>query len=306
MRSTTGHSAAHLMVIEPDDRGAGAGIVAAGKAGVTSAIQERGRVSSNGGVRSRLRSPARQIGKGVTMTAEEYTTPPRLVGRDATFVRHRLKSPKVAASAYIAPNAVLCGDVTVGAHSRVLFGAIITAEGGPVEIGSNCVIMENAVVRGVPQHAARLGDHVLVGPHASLNGCVIEGNTRIATGVVIFNGARVGVGAEVEFHAVVYVNTVVLAETAVPMGWFAGGDPAELVAPGEWERIRDLIGPLDYPGTVFGAAGADAAVPDIARRYARGLALHSRDTVLPPDQHEQLTEQVPIAQAPSRGRHPTI
>ncbi len=91
------------------------------------------------------------------MTAEDYTTPPRAVGRDAVFVRHRLKSPKVAESAYIAPNAVLCGDVTVGPHSRVLFGAVITAEGGPVEIGAHCVIMENAVVRGVPQHTARLG-----------------------------------------------------------------------------------------------------------------------------------------------------
>jgi hypothetical protein len=72
------------------------------------------------------------------------------------------------------------------------------------------------------------------------------------------------------------------------MGWFAGGDPAELVAPGEWERIRDLIGPLDYPGTVFGAAGQGGSVPDIAQRYARALALHHRDTVLPPGQHDQL------------------
>ncbi len=183
------------------------------------------------------------------MTAEDYTTPPRPVGRDAVFVRHRLRNPKVAESAYIAPNAVLCGDVTVGPHSRVLFGAVITAEGGPVEIGANSVIMENAVVRGVPQHPTRLGDRVLVGPHASLTGCVVEGDTRIATGAVLFNGARIEVGAEVEFHAVVYVNTVVPAGTAVPVGWFAGGDPAELVAPGEWDRIRDLIGPLDsLPG----------------------------------------------------------
>jgi gamma-carbonic anhydrase len=238
------------------------------------------------------------------LTAEEYRTPPRAVGRDATFVRHRLKSPKVAESAYIAPTAVLCGDVTVGAHSRVLFGAVITAEGGPVEIGDNCVIMENAVIRGVPQHPTRLGDHVLVGPHASLTGCVIEGDTRIATGAVVFNGARIEVGAEVEFHAVVYVNTVVPSGMAVPMGWFAGGDPAELIAPGEWERIRELIGPLDYSGTVFGVAGTDSEIPDIARRYARGLALHSRDTVLPPGQHDALPEQAaePTEQTSGRRR----
>ena len=236
------------------------------------------------------------------MTAEDYTTPSRPVGRDAVFVRHRLKDPKVAESAYIAPNAVLCGDVTVGPHSRVLFGAVITAEGGPVEIGADCVIMENAVVRGVPQHPAVLGDRVLVGPHASLTGCVVEGDTRIATGAVVFNGSRIEVGAEVEFHAMVYVNTVVPAGKAVPMGWFAGGDPAELVAPGEWERIRELIGPLDYPGTVFGAAGTDSVVPDIARRYARGLALHGRDTVLPPTHHEQFATQAAGEQPATRGR----
>jgi len=239
------------------------------------------------------------------MTAEEYPTPARAVGRDAVFVRHRLKSPKVAESAYVAPTAVLCGDVTVGPHSRVLFGAVVTAEGGPVEIGENCVIMENAVVRGVPRNPVRLGDNVLVGPHASLTGCVVEGDTRIATGAVVFNGARLDAGAVVEFHAVVYVNTVVPAGMVVPMGWFAGGDPAELVAPGQWDRIRELTGPLDYAGTVFGVAGSDSEIPDMTRRYARGLALHSRDTVRPPGQHDLLSEEAatdPPDPTPGTGR----
>ncbi|MFC5950061.1 gamma carbonic anhydrase family protein [Pseudonocardia lutea] len=234
--------------------------------------------------------------------AEEYQPLPPPVGRDAVFIRHRLHSPRVAQSAYVAPNAVLCGDVTVGPHSRVLFGAVITAEGGPVEIGAHCVIMENAVVRGVARHPARLGDHVLVGPHASLTGCVIEGDTRIATGAVVFNGARVEVGAEIDFHAVVHVNTRVPAGTFVPMGWFAGGDPAELVAPGEHERIRELLGPLDYAGTVFGVGDTDTPMPDIARRYARSLALHHRDTVLLPSQHDVLPEESAEGSGSHRGR----
>ena len=156
------------------------------------------------------------------VTAEEYPVPPRVTGRGAVFVEHRLKIPQVAESAYIAPTAVLAGDVTVGPHSRVLFGAVITAEGGPVQIGSNCVVMENAVIRGVPNQETSLGDHVLIGPHAHLTGCVIEGDTRIATGAVVFNGARIETGAEVEFNAVVYVNTVVPSGMAVPMAWFEG------------------------------------------------------------------------------------
>lgn len=45
------------------------------------------------------------------------------------------------------------------------------------------------------------------------------------------------------------------------MGWFAGGRPAELVAPGDWDRIRAIMGPLDYPGTVFGVAASDTGTP---------------------------------------------
>src|ERR1700744_6548382 len=169
------------------------------------------------------------------MDADQYPVPPRVVGRGAVFVEHRLKAPQVSESAYIAPTAVLAGDVTVGPHSRVLFGAVITAEGGPVEIGQNCVVMENAVVRGVPGQETRIGDEVLVGPHTHLTGCVIEGGSRIATGATVFNGARIETGAEVGFNAVVYVNTVVPAGTAVPMGWFAGGHPAEPGATGDWD-----------------------------------------------------------------------
>src|SRR5438874_649528 len=225
---------------------------------------------------------------GVTnVNAVEYPVPQPVVGRGALFVEHRLKTPQASESAYIAPTAVLAGDVTVGPHSRVLFGAVITAEGGSVEIGANCVIMENAVIRGVPNQDMRVGDNVLVGPHTHLTGCVIEGDTRIATGAVVFNGARIETGAEVEFHAVVYVNTVVPSGVAVPMGWFAGGQPAELVAPGDWDRIRAIMGPLAYPGTVFGVGASHTSTPmsDVARRYARGLALHHQDHIVPDERH---------------------
>jgi carbonic anhydrase/acetyltransferase-like protein (isoleucine patch superfamily) len=212
---------------------------------------------------------------------EHYLHP---VGRGAVFVTHRHARPQVDESAYVAPTSVLCGDVTVGAHSRVLFGAVITAEGGPVVIGANCIVMEQAIVRGVPRHPVRIGDNVMVGPHAHLTGCVIEGDARIATGAMLFNGAHLGAGAEVEFGAVVHVNTVVPAGVAVPMGWFAGGDPAELVPPSDWDRIQALMSPLDYPGTVFGVSQTpgQSTMPDIARRYTRALALHRYDEVFDP------------------------
>jgi gamma-carbonic anhydrase len=207
------------------------------------------------------------------------------VGRGAVFLEHQHARPQVDKSAYIAPTAVLCGDVRVGPHSRVLFGAVLTAEGGPVEIGANCIVMEHAVLRGSRRHPVWLGDHVVVGPHAHLSGCVIEGEARIATGAMLFNGARLGAGAEVGFGAMVHVNTVVPPGVEVPMGWFAGGDPAQLVPPGDWERISELSGPLDYEGTVFGVSEPRDESPtrQIAQRYARGLALHRYDQVVEPE-----------------------
>ena len=175
---------------------------------------------------------------------------------------------------------MLCGDVTVGDHSRVLFGAVVTAEGGPVEIGAHCVVMEHAVVRGTPGHPACLGDHVIVGPHAHLSGCVVEGDSRLATGAVVFNGARVGATAEVQVGAVVHVNTVVPSGAKVPIGWVALGDPAEILPASESERIRTLLGPLDYPGTVFGVGPSEVGESILARRYAAGLARHREDRIL--------------------------
>src|SRR5438105_13668488 len=96
------------------------------------------------------------------VTAEEYPVPPRVTGRGAVFVEHRLKIPQLSESAYIAPTAVLGGDVTVGPHSRVLFGAVITAEGGPVAMGRDCVMMEPAVFTRGPGQVRRSCCEVLI------------------------------------------------------------------------------------------------------------------------------------------------
>jgi carbonic anhydrase/acetyltransferase-like protein (isoleucine patch superfamily) len=67
-------------------------------------------------------------------------------------IRHRGKVPSIDPDAYIAPTAVLSGEVRIGPGSCVLPGAVLAADGGPVEVGANCVIMEHAVLRGTPRH----------------------------------------------------------------------------------------------------------------------------------------------------------
>src|SRR3954453_2856971 len=113
------------------------------------------------------------------------------------LIEHRGKSPTIDPSAYVAPTPVVCGDVRVRAGARVLFGAVLTAEDGTVEIGSRCVVMENALVRGRARHPARLGDDVLIGPHAHVNGAEIAAGCFLATGASVFPGARLDERCEV-------------------------------------------------------------------------------------------------------------
>lgn len=199
------------------------------------------------------------------------------------LLEHRGNRPKVHDSAYVAPNATLCGDVTVGENSRVMFGATLTAEGGPVEVGSNCVVMENAVVRGTGRHPTKIGENCVVGPGAHLVGCRVGDNVFLATGSTVFNGAVVGNGAEMRVNGTVHLRTVLPPDAVVPIGWVAVGDPAEILPPGEHERIWELQEPLDFPGTVFGVGRGPTGtmMPEMLRRYTRALGAHRGDVELP-------------------------
>lgn len=66
------------------------------------------------------------------------------------LIEHEGEHPRIAHSACVAPTAVVCGDVTIGEGSRILFNAVVTAEGGAVEIGARCIVMEHALVLGRP------------------------------------------------------------------------------------------------------------------------------------------------------------
>jgi carbonic anhydrase/acetyltransferase-like protein (isoleucine patch superfamily) len=100
----------------------------------------------------------------------------------------------------VAPNATVCGDVTTGPNCSIGFGAVLTAESGPIVLGANCVVMDTAVIRGVRGNPVTVGDNVLVGPRAYLTGCTVGDNVFMATGATVFNGARIGARAEVRIN----------------------------------------------------------------------------------------------------------
>jgi gamma-carbonic anhydrase len=195
------------------------------------------------------------------------------------LLEHRGRVPEVDPSAYVAPTAVICGAVRVGPLARVLFGAVLTAEDGEVTIGARTVVMENALVRARAGHPAVVGDDVLVGPHAHVNGARIGAECFIATGAALFPGCVAGPGCEVRVHGVVQVNTVLPPGTTVPIGWVAVGDPAQIFPPDQHERIWAVQERLDFPGTVYGISRDTPAKQRMSRQSA-WFDAHRGDRVL--------------------------
>jgi carbonic anhydrase/acetyltransferase-like protein (isoleucine patch superfamily) len=196
---------------------------------------------------------------------------------------HDGKQPYIDPTSRIAPNAVVCGDVTIGPNCSIGFGAVLTAESGPIAIGANCVIMDTAVIRGVRGNAVHIGDNVLVGPRAYLAGCEIADNAFLATGATVFNGARVGARAEVRINGIVHLRTRLPEDAVVPLGWIAVGDPAEILPPHEHERIWAIQQALDFPRFVFGVERAppgQSIHPTVMPRYARRLRSHVDDELV--------------------------
>jgi len=184
------------------------------------------------------------------------------------LIAHRGRRPQVDPSAYVAPNVVLCGDVRVGPEARILFGAVLTAEDGIVEVGARCVVMENSLLRGRAGHPATLGDDVLVGPHVHVNGATVGDGCFLGTGAALFPGARLAAGVEVRIHGVVQVNTRLPAGAMVPIGWIAVGDPAQILPPDRHEEIWAVQKRLDFTGTVYGLPAGTPATERMTRQSA--------------------------------------
>ena len=217
------------------------------------------------------------------------------------LIEHRGNTPRADPSAYVAPTAVLCGAVQVGPQARILFGAVLTAEDGEVVVGARSVVMENALLRGRARHPCVIGDDVLVGPYAHVNGARVGDGCFLATGAALFPGCALGKDAEVRVHGVVQVNTVLPAGATVPIGWVAVGDPAEILPPGRHERIWAIQESLDFPGTVYGVARGTPATERMSRQAAwvRRALGRPRDHSLTVSPVRRVTLPIKMASCPA-------
>jgi gamma-carbonic anhydrase len=141
-------------------------------------------------------------------------------------------------------------------------------------------VMEHALIRARAAHPVTLGDDVLIGPQAHVNGAEIGAETFIATGAALFPGARIGARAEIRIHGVVHISTRLPEGALVPIGHIAVGDPATILPPDRHEEIWAIQEQLDFPGTVYG----EPRGPDLMRRVmpkqAAWFGAHRDDRIL--------------------------
>ena len=147
-----------------------------------------------------------------------------------------------------------------------------------VAIGARSVVMENALVRGRDTHPVKLGDDVLAGPHAHVNGSEVGDGCFLATGTALFPGSRLGRGVEVRINGVIHVNTVLNdGARSRSAGWpWATQRGSSRLGP-----RRDLAHPqgLDFPKTVYGLP-RDASARERMEHQTEWFGAHRDDRIL--------------------------
>lgn len=134
------------------------------------------------------------------------------------------KTPRVDPTAFIAPTAVLVGDVHIGPQSSVWFGAVLRADYSPIRVGARSNIQDNAVVHVTRERGCTIGDQCTIGHGAILH------TAQLADRVLVGNGACVHEAAVGE-DSVIAPGAVVVDHTAVPPGSLVVGTPGAVKKP---------------------------------------------------------------------------
>ncbi|OMH31452.1 gamma carbonic anhydrase family protein [Tersicoccus sp. Bi-70] len=140
----------------------------------------------------------------------------------ATILEHGDHSPQIDPDAFVAVNATLIGDVSVGAGAGVFYGAVVRADTARIVLGAGSNLQDNVVVHADPDFPATIGSGVSVGHNAVVHGCTVEDDCLIGMNATVLNGAVIGAGS------LVAAGAVVLKGTVVPPGSLVAGVPAKV------------------------------------------------------------------------------
>jgi carbonic anhydrase/acetyltransferase-like protein (isoleucine patch superfamily) len=138
------------------------------------------------------------------------------------LIEYRGKRPKIASSAFVAPTAVLIGDVEVGEESSIWFGTVLRGDNGPIRVGARTSIQDNSVIHVSAENQTIIGDDCTIGHCAVLEDCVIENGALIGSNAVILNDALVGA------KSLIGAGSVVGVGVRIPSAVVAAGAPAEV------------------------------------------------------------------------------
>lgn len=136
------------------------------------------------------------------------------------IIEYRGKRPRIAASAFVAPTAVIIGDVEIGDEASIWFGTIIRGDNGPIRIGARANVQDNSVVH-VSEHCTTvIEEDATVGHCAVLEDCHVGRSALIGSNAVVLNNAVIG------DHSLVAAGAVVAANAQIPPRVVVAGQPA--------------------------------------------------------------------------------
>ena len=129
---------------------------------------------------------------------------------------------KIHPTAYIAPGAVVLGDVTVGEDVGIWYNAVVRGDRGPIVIGRGSNIQDNAMVHLDDPYPVMIGENVTVGHGAIVHGCTVGDNSLIGMGAILMNGAHIGK------NCIVAAGALVTQHADIPDGSLVMGSPAKV------------------------------------------------------------------------------
>ena len=136
---------------------------------------------------------------------------------------------------FMAGNATVIGDVTVGKQVGIWFGAVIRADKDRIVIGDRSNIQDNCVVHTSKGFPVTIGNDVSVGHGAILHGCTIGNQVLVGMGAVIINGAQVGDGSIIGAGSVITEGKVIPANSVVM------GVPGKIVKQADPDQLQHIL-----------------------------------------------------------------
>jgi carbonic anhydrase/acetyltransferase-like protein (isoleucine patch superfamily) len=132
------------------------------------------------------------------------------------------REPTIDGTAYVHPEAVVIGDVHIGAESSIWPCAVLRGDDGAIHIGDRTSIQDGSVLHCTTDLDTVVGDEAVIGHMVHLEGCIVEDRALVGNGAVVLHRAVVSSGS------LVGSNAVVPAGVVVPPGAMALGVPAKM------------------------------------------------------------------------------